>query len=172
MTHVVLANLPPLCRSASVFKHPQPISEKGGVLEPYCACAWHSRVRVFLVVCLCAAKKGESVMAASRLWWASENSLDSLSHPGKDHCLSSHTQARKLLKMQITLKTLQQQTFKIDIDAEETVRYIHSGGMGSRHGAAKVGLSLSYAIATYVPARTVFKTVIMRETGSHVGTEH
>lgn len=40
--------------------------------------------------------------------------------------VSPHTHARKLLKMQITLKTLQQQTFKIDIDAEETVRDIHS----------------------------------------------
>lgn len=34
--------------------------------------------------------------------------------------------------MQITLKTLQQQTFKIDIDPEETVRAAGSAGPGTR----------------------------------------
>lgn len=32
--------------------------------------------------------------------------------------------------MQVTLKTLQQQTFKIDIDPEETVREAGSAGRG------------------------------------------
>lgn len=32
--------------------------------------------------------------------------------------------------MQVTLKTLQQQTFKIDIDPEETVRAAGSAGQG------------------------------------------
>lgn len=55
--------------------------------------------------------------------------------------------------MQITLKTLQQQTFKIDIDAEETVRDVHSAEKRARdtHGAAKVGFRLSYANATHKP---------------------
>lgn len=34
--------------------------------------------------------------------------------------------------MQVTLKTLQQQTFKIDIDPEETVRAEGSAGLGPR----------------------------------------
>lgn len=41
--------------------------------------------------------------------------------------------------MQVTLKTLQQQTFKIDIDPEETVRAAGRGERGARVGAAWEG---------------------------------
>lgn len=42
--------------------------------------------------------------------------------------------------MQVTLKTLQQQTFKIDIDPEETVRAAGSAGQGrTRTGRGELG---------------------------------
>ena len=67
-------------------------------------------------------------MAADSLWRANENSKNSCYHSRiflyriEGETSSNPLDTLHVAKMQITLKTLQQQTFKIDIDGEETVR--------------------------------------------------